>query len=212
MAMADGQANENESANALECAHRLMKEHGIEMLDLHGEDDLKIDASVWESPIRSQIDTYSHILADATAKLFECEWWILRLGASVGYKVQLCFAGDEIDLLMASDVWPWLTRSAGKLARNALGPGWTSSHRSFAEGFACRISDRVEKIIASDDDEKYGLVVIAKKTAIQQLMIKDDINVTVKKTTFKGSLDPLAAAAGAAAGDKIDLNFRKGIE
>ena len=216
--MADGQANENESQTALVLAHKLMKEHGMQMADLKEATGVDWDIEKWTSEWKSQIDSYSRILACATAKLFDCEWWMLRPGRRYGYKVSLCFTGEKVDLAMAIEVWPWLGKESMRFARTGYGSGWSPSHRCFAESFACRVLERASEMSEKDrksngdeDDQKYALVVRDKENAIQEFLENDGVKLKMRNSSLKGGYDHNAATAGTEAGGRVNLNFRKGV-
>jgi len=213
-ALANDKANEHEAQKALTIAHAHMKKYGIEMLELEGEENLKLEAEVWESELLGQVDSFGKILADAVAKLFDCEWWMWRPGKRLGYKVKMCFAGGAVDVAMAREAWVWLLKMARSLAIRSMGKGWSPSHRSFAEGFGFRIKERCIAMVnadaasVEDEDQKYGLVLLKKQNAIEKLFKKEKIEIKLKQSPLKGDVDKFAMFAGAKAGDKVALSFK----
>jgi hypothetical protein len=213
--------NENEAMLALERAHALMREHGVQMAQLseNDETEIEIGVGVWTDDERSQYDTWVSILAAATAQLFGCETVLYRGNALNKYRVRLSFIGEDTDLEFAKSVWPWLVKTCRRMAVTTLGSGWTSSHRSFAEAFSTRVYNRAKELAEQDDqapktqdDQRYAMVLAMKDEAIELFMKKHYPNLKKgRKRGFRGDYDYKAASAGAQAGDKVNLNFRRQI-
>lgn len=212
-------SNENEAMLALERAHAMMREHGIQMAELTAEDDeIEINIVRWSDEERSQYDTWVSIMASATAELFGCQNILFKSNAANRYRVRMCFVGEENDIELAKNVWPWLVKCCRRSATATLGSGWTSSHRSFAEAFAARIYTRSKEIAEQSkrpvtaEDHKYAMVVVAKDDALFDFMSKHFPNLTRgKKRGFRGDYDHASALAGANAGDRVNLNFRRQV-
>lgn len=221
-ALAADKANENESNVALERAHALMREHGVAEVDLATGSVGQIEVDGWATEYLNQIDSYTRILASATAELFNCEFWLLRPGKVMNYKVKACFAGEQTDLELCKEIWPYLVKTAKRMATNYAGSGWSPRHRTFAEAFATRVYNRAKQMAIDEaekplngqftsDDAKYALVVAKKEDAIQQWFDKNKINLKITNRALRGKYDYSAAVAGGNAGDNISLNFRKQV-
>lgn len=233
LALASDNKNVNEAQSAMEKARDLMKQHGIAMADVSASDsETGINIQYWASGWKSQFDTYVSILANATSKLFDSECWVVRGKKDMNYRVNMCFAGEETDIALCVEVWPWLVKKAKSLATSIIGSGWSSSHRSFCEAFACRIYNRADEMMRKNvpvnppqqydespdsgvgvsDNQKYEIVLRNKSNAIQEWLEKVGVNIVTRKTTLRGEFDDRAAAAGFRAADEVDLNFRKSIQ
>ena len=213
--------SENEAMRAMERAHALMREHGIELADLNtgdSEEGFDIGVVCWRDEEKSQYDTWVRMLAGATAELFSIQNILFRSGSHNRYRVRLAFVGEEFDVEMAKNVWPWLVKHARRGARRYGGQGWGPTHRTFCEAFAARVHERAEEIAAAsiaaasagetEDDQKYGLVVAAKEDALALFMQQNFPKLRTSHRRLTGQHDPFAAGAGAAEGDKVNLNFR----
>ena len=229
LSLGEGQANENEAMAALQKARALMREHGLEMADMQVEGDeegIDVTIETWRDTPRSQYDTWNSLLAGAVAQLFGIESIIYTIPAPKYNKKAYAYVGEKVDVEMAKNVWPWLTKTCKRLAREAIGKGWTASHRSFAEAFAVRVYTRCDQMreqeeaqVAQasaegqqDEDAKYALVVTAKSEALQLYMAEKYPNLKqARKQSLRGERDYDAIAAGDRAGRDINLNFRNQI-
>lgn len=216
-ALAADNSNQNESHVALEMARKLMRDHGISQVDVETISVSDINVQEWRSDWLSQIDTYSKYLANAVAKLFNCQYYTFKSGAAGGYKVRVCFAGEETDMALAVETWPWLVKKAKQYAKFQYGSGWTPQHRCYAEGFASRIYARAVEMTEQEqnsdnaDDQKYGIVVMKKFDALTKFFERAGYNFKFSKPRYRGSYDHRANQAGAAAANAINLNFRPQI-
>lgn len=218
-ALSADNANENEANAALDMAHALMRKHGIESVDIE-DNSVELDIVNWTTEELSQIDTFSRVLSQAVAKLFNCEQWVHRSGKHHKYRVKVCYVGDSTDVELCKEIWPYLVKTAKRLATNFAGKGWSPKHRSFSEAFALRVysrADEISKVQAPtsgkpvSDDEKYALVVVKKEEAIQQWFDRMGIKLKFVTRTMRGEHNGDAIRAGNAAGDQINLNFRRQI-
>lgn len=220
-AMAADKANENEASVALEMAHNLMRKHGIDAADVDDFDNATLDVNGWQSDYLSQVDTYSRVLAQAAAKLFNCEQWLVRTSAANKYRVKMCFAGEVTDVELCKEIWPYLVKMAKRMATNYAGSGWQPKHRAFAEAFALRIHKRAEEMSAVQaqvpsgkpvsDDEKYALVVMKKEQAVQKWFDQNNIKIKITTRALRGRTDADAIYAGDKAGNQVNLNFRRQV-
>ena len=213
----------NDNANQVEVAMRkaqeFMKQHGLSMADIAAKSqagELEIDVAMWRDEERSQYDTWVRILAQATGELLGCRTILYRSGAQNRYRVSMAFIGEETDVTIAQSVWPWLVKHGRRAARVAMDSGWCAEHRSFVEGFACKVMQRATEMAAAakdpetDDDKRYLMVINAKERAIQVHMDDMFLNLTTRKSSsLRGDYDPMAAAMGAAEGAKVNLGFRQ---
>jgi hypothetical protein len=218
-------SSEAEAMLALERAYALMREHGLDMADLQqDEDELALEMCSWTDDYKSQYDTWVSILASASAQLFGVN--IInrkRREPGMAYaKVAKCFVGEEVDVELVKNVWPYLVKTCRKLARADLGGGWNASHRSYAEGFACRVYERCVDIRTQEEaaarqsndeqDQKFALVIVAKEHALERYTSELFPNLKEgRKTSLKGQLDYGAMLAGQGAGDQVNLNFRRQV-
>ena len=217
-------SNEHEAELAMERAHALMKEHGIAMAQIKEGSNDELEAINWTSDWMSQIDTYSRLLCSATSSLFGCMNVLIRSSRYNKYRVKMSFIGEETDVALCAEVWPYLVKIAKGLAKGYAGPGWDARHRTFCEAFATRVLARAEQMAVEDRrksenaqtdqqkaDQTYALVLISKDNAIQKWLDKSGMNLKTANINISGEVDHGAALAGDRAGKSVNLNFRKQV-
>lgn len=210
-ALASDNTNENEAASALNRAKKMMRDYNLTQIDIE-KSEIEIDIKRWESDFMSQIDSYNRTLADAVGRLFDCEPILFRYGKMMKYKVKMTYIGDESDIAIASQVWPYLTKICKQQASDRFGKSWTPKHRSYAEAFAEIIAMRVEEIKAqerkpkTEDDQQFALVVLEKESRIAKYL--DGLDIKMKQRSYSGQRDQEAIQAGINDAKKVKLNFR----
>jgi len=232
--LADSEKNpsEGEACMALQRAHELLEQYGLDMAEVHVEQGGGWDVIDWLDEPRSQYDTWNKTLGFAAANLFNCQSYTQsrHLNKTREWRyISLGFIGDRTDVAMAREVWPWLVKTCRKLARAYAGKGWNASHRTFAERFAVTVWVRTEEmckedelkqeaertVVDADGKEKEictALVVAEKKDAVKQWL--EDQGIKFKQRNARsntGAYDPAAGAAGAQAGREVNLDFRNQV-
>lgn len=228
----DKNTSQDEACTALMLAHELLEQHGLDMAEVHVEEETGWDIVDWKDKPRSQYDTWNKHLGFATGDLFNCQYYTQKCGLNASrtyYLVRIGFIGESVDIIMVQEVWPWLTKMAKRLARVYAGKGWNSSHRSFAEAFATRVWMRAQQMNRDDAAKKEAertatkadgtkqvistaLVVAEKKEAIQQWLEDQGIKFgKARKRSRTGDYDAYAGAAGNDAGRNVNLNFKRQV-
>lgn len=213
-ALATDNPNENEAASALNRAKKMMRDYNLTQIDIE-KSEIEIDIKRWESDFMSQIDSYNRTLADAVGRLFDCEPILFRYGKIMKYKVKMTYVGDESDIAIASQVWPYLTKICKQKACARFGKSWTPKHRSYAEAFAETIAMRVEEIKSQErksktsDDQQLALVVMEKESRIAKYL--EDFDLKMKRRSYTGKNDVEAIRGGIDDAKKVKLNFRSQI-
>ena len=232
--LADTEKNDSEhqAAVALQKAHDLLEQHGLDMAEVHAQGETQWEIEDWMDDPRSQYDTWNKYLCYAAARLFNCKSYTMRRGwnKSGTYRmVSMGLIGERVDVAMVREVWPWLVKKARQAARQYAGQGWNSSHRSFAESFATRIYMRVEEMIEQDRQNEEvertvqqsdgsahnistALVVAEKMNAVEEYLKDRGIEFKQAKTRARtGEYDYSAALAGDDAARNVDLNFARNL-
>lgn len=223
----DRNSSDHEAMLAMQRAHELMRKHGLTLADVENDesDSIEISVGTWTDEERSQYDTWVRILAGASCQLFGVQAILHRTDAQNRYRVRYSFIGEETDVQLARSVWPWLVKYCRNSAKAHLGSPWVSKHRSFAESFAARVGARVLEIVKESkraskqamdsneqtEDRKWGLVVQAKESAVQDYIQKAFPKMKMGKMSMRGRHDPEAGRLGDSVGGKVNLNFRSQI-
>ena len=224
--------SEHQAKLALDRAHQMLEEHGLDMAEVQMQEGGSWDIEEWMDEPKSQYDTWNKHLGFAAGILFNCKVYITTRGynRTGEYRLKsMTLVGEAVDVAMAREVWPWLTKKARQLARDHAGKGWNASHRSFCEAFSTRIWLRANEQCKADELKKEAdrtvtredgtqqevctaLVVAEKKSAIEQWLA--DRGVTFKKSRQRartGEFDWAAGAAGDSAGKNVNLNFNRQV-
>lgn len=236
LADADKNSSESEASTAMQLAHELLEQHGLDMAEVHMEEDSGWDVIDWKDEPKSQYDTWNKTLGFAATLLFNCQPYISRCGWNKTREYRLVsfgIIGESTDVAMAREVWPWLVKTCRRLARAYGGKGWNSTHRSFAEAFATRVWMRSEQMRIADLEKKEAertvkvtqedgtvvekeictaLVVTEKKEAIKQWL--EEQGIKFKQTPARsntGKYDRYAGAAGNEAGKNVNLDFKRQV-
>lgn len=145
LAMADGQANENESAVAMKLASRLMMEHGIERDQISAE-IAKLKRGEWFDLTWGWIN----YAAQAAATLYGC-----MVVTRKGDKKQFQFAGRNENVDAAQDTAAFLILQINALCKAHLPDAkkdpsfdYIAYKRSFKNACAMRVLARAHTIVA----------------------------------------------------------------
>lgn len=202
----DKGATENEAANALAMAQKLMLQHNIQ--NVEEKIDVQAVKGRWTNEGRD--DKWEQVVAQAVAKLFTCRVLMLAKG-KYGWQ----FVGNPANVAVCEETFPWVCDQIealykqglkafkfqnGSLSREIRG----NFRATFKEHCALRIFHRVSEIVAkarNEIPEHMALVVIDQSLAAADDLIKD-----VRKTKRQTSIrQGLGAGAGYAAGDHVRL-------
>lgn len=208
LAMAEGQANDNESEQALKLAHKLMMKHGID------QDALR-PKSERPEVITGNDHEYEHrwqlICAQAAAHLYSVKPLIRTNHLKETF---FLFVGRSDNLQAAQDTTAYLMLQIEQLYRAALPKGMTQQQRArFRKEFkyvaANRVWQRCIELVDSAPTSTGTDLVIYNHREQLRAEIEDHLAGKVKAgKAFKDmSLKSDAAIiAGLAAGDQVDLH------
>lgn len=130
---------------------------------------------------------------------------------------RLFFVGDGTDAQVAGALWSIFRSSILKQARRYLGKGYSPAHRNYSEGFVLRMYERVQETntvseqadlemgLTKDDKEVVALMVVSKKSAIEQWREQQGFRKRRRSSSF-GSYDSDAYQKGYEDGGKINLS------
>lgn len=159
LALAGNNPNENEAAQALSLAQKLMIEHGI------SEEALKPEQirMIIGDPMSAAGDAWSQYAGAAAAALYGCK--LIR-----HWDGTVSFAGREENVGTAQLTFLFISNQIENLYKQALPKGLTQSERgefrkSFKRGAAIRVLERANEIIQNSKthgtDGKNALVVVS---------------------------------------------------
>jgi hypothetical protein len=132
-------------------------------------------------------------------------------------KTVLKFAGDAHDVAVAIAFWKQLQKTCRRLAREAIGKGWTSDHKSWAAGFAqgCwskAIDDKEEIEEEMEENSPGGALVVYKNEKKDWLSKMSDKQDYGEASRPKVKNDKLLYLKGLREGRAQDMNPRNKIE
>lgn len=208
LAMAEGQANDNESEQALKLAHKLMMRHGID------QDALR-PKSERPEVITGDDHSFDHrwqlVCAQAAAHLYAVKT-LMRTGYDK--QTYFLFVGRSDNLQAAQDTTAYLMLQIEQLYRAALPKGLTQKERArwrkeFKYIAANRVWERCHDLVDSKPTSTGTDLVIFNHREQLQNEIAEYLEGKVKAgKAYKGpklkSHD--AVMAGRVAGDQVDLH------
>lgn len=211
-------SSEGETMNALEAAQRLMKEHNISMAEVARHTTKEGKNKSWKSAKsvaaggsgkKQFISIFENTLFAAVAKLTGTQH--IRFHGNT-----MVFFGEEQDVAIAQGLYRVLLESMRRCSRTVIGPGWTPSHRQFAEGFMDEVWRRAceaTKPAPVEGGGIYAMVVASKSTWLaDQLALAFPKMTRCKAVAPRGKMDPVAYSLGVEDGSKVDLAHKNRLE
>lgn len=216
LALAEGQANENESARAMEIASRLMMEHGISAEDAKGSAK-KVFTAGKGNEFDLAYDWYIRA-AQAVGILFGCKVVTRKTAGAKDSDAVAYFVGRAANVESAEETFAFVILQVEQFYRAALPKGMTKQERSqyrktFKKACALRILERCQMIEADQKRQNPGtgstaLVISEHRDVLANEIAAYFAEQGVRYT--KSRPDRLshagAAAAGRVAGSSVDLN------
>jgi hypothetical protein len=214
-ALAEGAGgNENEMELAASRARELMVTYNIEMADIakkEGKEDQAIKivgvcSEAWKRKNRS-MNSFEKILVWGVGALTETAPMLHRNRYGL---CQIRFYGDEPDASLAADVFASILKGMHKKVRSVYGSRWTSTHRSYCDGYCARIAQRCKNQpnLSRPQLQTFALIVRRKKDAIGEHFKKQGLNPEGKKSKrgTRRTMDHMAYDAGWTDGGAVNIN------
>jgi len=215
MAMAEGNANENEAMTAARQLQVLLAKHNISMseLDTPEEEKEEIESSYESHKCRP----WKRVVAMSVAKLYFCDMYFCRLGNG---KSNYFFVGTETNRTFAMQIFKLVVNSIEKESRKQskeiYGKEDSSFVNSFWTGAMHRISQRCSDMV---EEAKRGEIVDdngANLPALVSVYEENNRRVTEFLSSKVGKLksansktrvtDTVGLSRGSKAGDRVQLN------
>lgn len=201
LAMAEGQANEDESDNALRLATQLMMKHGIAQDDL---DEEKVDAMAKRGSYYAFKNRWQLLIAQAAATLYGTA--VLQRGK------ELSFNGRADNIGASEDTFAFLILQVEAMYKAALPKGMSKKERaeyrtSFKNSCALRVQHRAAEIV----EEVNALPSSGTSLVIHRSQLKQEIDdlfssMDIKKGRSLKIRRGSGTVDGRVAGDRVDLN------
>ena len=203
LAMAEGQANENESLQAMALASQLMTKYGIEQDQLKGPKKVSMAG---EGDMIDLFKIHHRILAQAVGELFGCK--------TLNYnKVKkLSFVGRPENVEACEVTFSWVVMQVEALYKEALPRGMPQTERaqyrkSFKLACAGRVYDRCVKLADQPVEGVTGTALVVHRSQLSNEI--SDYFETRKVRTVKSrpvkTRHSGARIAGQNAGDRVKL-------
>jgi hypothetical protein len=213
MAMAEGNANENEAMTAARQLQILLAKHNISMSELDTPDEEK--EQIESSSESHKCRPWKRVVALSIARLYFCEMYFTRMGNG---KSSYFFVGTETNRNFAMQIFSMVVKSiekdSRKQSKEIYGKEDSSFVNSFWSGAMHRISERCAEMI---EEAKRGEIVDDNGANLPALVsVYEENNKRVSdflsKTTFKSAssntraTNSVGISRGKAAGDRVQLN------
>lgn len=205
----DEAATEGERDNALRMAHATLAKHQLDMLDVaafeRDKDDPRgrYDIEGWSIP-------WCRSVRSAVAKLFNCSYFYMKLNATRG---RHSFVGRESNATTAMLMGDWIVKALLKEADKRYGHRLTPEGRSFGEGAAYKLHQRVNELLKGKASEYaatgYALALLD-EDKLNEAWIADNVGklgVAKRRTT---GVDGDAWHSGSKHAEGISLNQQLG--
>lgn len=216
-------SSEAEAQLATQKAQELLKQHNIDMAEILVKDgqktvDIKIDNEIVFTLNRSSMSSWEKRLisivqfATETKGFFQKDYrdvW----GKKITWKVG--FIGTEWDRAVAKELYNYLHEKIYKLSKYHY-PESMPQQRSFMEGFCYRLMQRVDEMNEEkkediDENQKYALMIINKKDAINKY-IDDQMKLKTARSGGKaGEFHSSAFKHGTQEANNVDLGTENRI-
>lgn len=161
LAMAAGNANENEAATASRMAQALMEQHNIDMAVLGKSGKGKQGAARKDTKEKGGLYGWQRALWKATAELNMCVYWSIK-GLARGSVYEHRILGSEVNVLATNLMAEYLQKTIDRLAQEkARTDGYKSPFVreliAYREGMASRLVERLREARAErirEDERK----------------------------------------------------------
>lgn len=205
MNLAHGEgASEGEIENALRMARKLMTEYGIteEQLNVNVENTTEITDEIGAQ--RCGFQQWEQSLAGVIGNICDVGTYRKRRPSMM----DICFYGFKHDVAVAREVYATMLVSVKLLARMRCGKGWTSSHRSYADGFVAGLQAKAYDMKRQATQEN---AIILRKDIIVSKWAQEHLNLRVKKArAIKKAMDFTAYDKGRSDGYSANVRNTMG--
>ena len=199
LALADGQANEQESHSALLLARKMLAENGLSMEQIQPDKSSINEASVSHGKRRNH---QWGRLAIIIRKHFPIDvWWTLGDEGEKG----ITFCGEPEKVAIAKAIYESAQKSASKLgakfakAQKEKGHNPSGAKKAFVEGFLDGLSRGFDQ--QNQEHPEWGLVLVKPRAIEDYLAEKGMVDSSVPPSTAKEPNDPNARRAGRIQGE-----------
>lgn len=202
----DAGATEGERDNAMRMAYNLLAKHNLTMQDLPTEENHETRQ---RESITISADKWARNIADSMSRLFFCVYYFQRTGTSG--KDMHVFIGKVSNTVTAIGMTEYLIKSIKREATKRYKSPTSPEGRSFCVGAMNAIYHRVEAMLESDIESEPGTAVVlyslreSEKTANEQYLANDGIELEVGKSRRDNSLRGSAYMSGSAYGKTVSL-------
>jgi hypothetical protein len=212
---------EAETLAAITKAKQLMAEHAIAEHDvqqaLNAEADrnkrARIDVTRRTAYTRkmTSLARYDEIVALCVQTLTSTRALLRQTHTLNGRYVSMDFIGEEVDSILASELFMIFLPEVRRAARQMFGSArWTLQHTSYAIGYATRMLDRARAMVSTltpTQQSTMALVVQNKESAIQAYMNALELK-KITKSDAKRRVDNTAFHQGYRDGASFNLTTR----
>lgn len=213
LAIAEGSANENESAAAAAMVAKIMQKYRIENSDLYlakFKDEAEFDS--WESEPTARLFKWVNFVSTSIAMLYGVRATIVQKRVAPRKTVKVIrFQGFKEDVQVATWTFEYLTNTILNVSKkfHADNPKvGLSGTDSFRQAMSSRIQTRIKEHLEQQKQEESVTgreLVLAKDNAVSDKFGDNKFRTVASQIT-----DRNAYSAGSAAGDKVDI-FRRGL-
>lgn len=215
--------SEAEAMLAMEKAKALMDEYNISLGDIasiDGESKKQVEFEVGEVAAvemnRSMLN-FEILIATATGRLCHCFVYRRR---GVRPKNSLWFVGDKVEVAIARELYQIFWNASYGEAQRRYGRTYSANHRSYCEGFASRLNERVEELRRQESQPQTERTTNQTTALVRVTAAKDDAiskwmqdNLQLRRKAARGGHGKLnydAYQHGRDHGNRISLN-KKGL-
>lgn len=147
--VADGTANENESAVALQMAQKLADLHNLD-IGMIGKTGARADQNISKGLYTYQRTLYSHL-----AEINHCRVWITK-GLVKGSKYQTRLLGSKVNVTMVCNMADYVEEVANRLVRDRFEPRafFSKDAHTFREGFVDEMVLRIKRKRQLEEEER----------------------------------------------------------
>lgn len=207
----DERGNETERETALRQAHAMLSKHGLDLAAVEAHEREKLDP-------RGRFQTegwsmgWTRQVRQSIARLFMC---VYVVGGKVnGTKERAYFIGRESNATTAMYMSTYVIENILKEGRRLYKHNLSPETRSFAQGCASRLRQRVHEMIAAKakeaDATPGNAIALVALAQLEEDANREFMSSWATKTMRSRSVavDSGAYAAGRAHGDRIGLNLQ----
>lgn len=215
-------AAEGEIENALRFARQLMDKHHVSTAELTEEQLQEKMALEVATCGGSKMSCWESCLAHAVVETIGTIGWFIGrkvpkrdkhgiMQAGMGMTQQVKFYGPDEDVALAIDMFHTLQKTIATMAKLKWGGIYRGPGRSYCEGFAGNLSDRVSGEVRSERTEECTAIIIRAKD-VAKLWLKTEMGINLrsgKGQSRRVTHNHTAFGEGQSDGQKSSLSFTR---